>query len=117
MDKYEYKLKMDEMKSLSAGGRNDEAVEIADTINWHKIKNANDLMRAGEVYERAERYEESKELFLMAYGRSSISRTIIYHLAEVAIKMGNFEEAEDYYQEFVQRNARNGGIYGQSENH
>ncbi len=101
MDKYEYKLKLDEMKSLSAAGRNDEAAEIADTINWHKVKNANDLVKAGEVYEKVDRFEESREFFLMAYDRSPIGRTIICHLAEIAIKMGNFDEAEDYYQEFV----------------
>lgn len=101
MDKYEYKLKLDEMKSLSAAGRTDEAAEIADTINWHKVKNANDLVKAGEVYEKVDRFEESREFFLMAYDRSPIGRTIICHLAEIAIKMGNFDEAEDYYQEFV----------------
>ena len=102
MDKYEYKLKLDQMKSLTAEGNYDEAAEIADTINWHKIKNVNALMKAGEIYEKTGRYEESRDILLMAYDRSPIGRMIIYHLAEVAIKMGNYDEAKDYYQEFVE---------------
>ena len=102
MDKYEYKLKLDQMKSLTAENNYKAAAEIADTINWHKIKNVNALMKAGEIYEKVGRYEESKDILLMAYDRSPIGRMIIYRLAEVAIKMGNYEEAKEYYQEFVE---------------
>lgn len=102
MDKYEYKLKLDQMKSLTAENNYQAAAEIADTINWHKIKNVNALMKAGEIYEKTGRYEESKEILLMAYDRSPIGRMIIYRLAQVAIKMGSFDEAKDYYQEFVE---------------
>ena len=101
MDKYEYNLKMDQMKSLLAEGKYDEAVEIADSINWNKVKNVNALVKAGEVYEKAGRYEDSRDILLNAYDRSPIGRTIIYRLAEVAIKMRDFEDAEEYYQEFV----------------
>lgn len=102
MDKYEYKLKLDQMKSLTAEHKYQAAAEIADTINWHKVKNANELMKAGEIYEKTGRYEESRDVFLMAYDRSPIGRMIIYHLAKVAIKMKNYDEAKDYYQEFVE---------------
>lgn len=102
LDKYEYKLKLDQMKSLTAEGRYKEAAEIADTINWHKIKNVNALIKAGEIYEKTGRYEASKDILLMAYDRSPIGRMIIYRLAEVAIKMGNYAEAKDYYEEFVE---------------
>ena len=101
MDKYEYKLKLDQMKSFTAENNYKAAAEIADTINWHKIKNVNALIKAGEIYENVGRYEESRDILLMAYDRSPIGRMIIYRLAEVAIKMGNCEEARDYYQEFV----------------
>lgn len=90
------------MKSLTAEGNYKEAAEIADTINWHKIKNVNALIKAGEIYEKTGRYEESKDILLMAYDRSPIGRMIIYRLAEVAIKMGNYSEAKDYYEEFVE---------------
>jgi len=90
------------MKSLVAEGDYQTAAEIADTINWRKIKNVTALVRAGEIYEQVERYEESRDILLMAYDRSPIGRTIIYRLAHVAIKMENFEEAKDFYREFVE---------------
>ena len=102
MDKYEYKLKLDQMKSLAAEHSYEKAAEIADTINWNKIKNVNALVKAGEIYEHAGRLEESREILLMAYDRSPIGRMIIYRLAKVAIKMRQFDEARDYYQEFVE---------------
>ena len=90
------------MKAFTAENNYKAAAEIADTINWHKIKNVNALIKAGEIYENVGRYEESRDILLMAYDRSPIGRMIIYRLAEVAIKMGNCEEARDYYQEFVE---------------
>lgn len=102
MDKYEYKLKLDQMKSLTAEKDYQNAAVIADSINWNKIKNVNALVKAGEIYEKAGRYEESREILLMAYDRSPIGRMIIYRLAKVAIKMKSYDEAKDYYQEFVE---------------
>lgn len=102
MDKYEYNLKLDQMKSLYAEEKYEDAADIADTINWNKIKNVNALVKAGEIYEKTERYEDSREVLLLAYDRSPIGRMIIYRLAEVAIKMGDYEGAEDYCQEFVE---------------
>lgn len=102
MDKYEYNLKLDQMKSLYAEEKYEDAADIADTINWNKIKNVNALVKAGEIYEKTERYEDSRDVLLLAYDRSPIGRMIIYRLAEVAIKMGDYEGAEDYYQEFVE---------------
>ncbi|MDD6306875.1 MAG: tetratricopeptide repeat protein [Clostridiales bacterium] len=102
LDKYEYKLKLDQMKSLTAEKDYRNAAAIADTINWNKVKNVNALVKAGEIYENAGRYEESREILLAAYDRSPIGRMIIYRLAKVAIKMKNYDEAKDYYQEFVE---------------
>lgn len=102
MDKYEYKLKLDQMKSLTAEHNYEKAAEIADTINWNKIKNVNALVKVGEIYENTGRLEDSREVLLMAYDRSPIGRMIIYRLAKVAIKMKNFDEVKDYYQEFVE---------------
>lgn len=102
LDKYEYKLKLDQMRTLTAEKNYKAAAEIVDTINWHKIKNVNALIKAGEIYEKTGRYEESRDILLMAYDRSPIGRMIIYRLAEVAVKMGNYSEAKDYYQEFVE---------------
>lgn len=102
MDKYEYKLKLDQMKSLTAEGKYEEAAEIADTINWRKIKNINALVKVGEIYEKVGRYDESKDVLLTAYDKSPIGRMIIYLLAEVAVRTKSFDEAKEYYQEFVE---------------
>ena len=102
MDKYEYKLKLEQMKSLTAEGKYEEAAEIADTINWHKIKNINALVKVGEIYEKVGRYDESKDVLLTAYDKSPIGRMIIYRLAEVAVRTKSFDEAKEYYQEFVE---------------
>ncbi len=101
MDKYEYNLKIDQMKSLFAEENYEAAAELADTINWNKIKNVNALVKAGEVYDKAERYQDSRDVLLMAYDRSPIGRMIIYRLAEVAIKMKDLSAASEYYEEFV----------------
>ena len=102
MDKYEYNLKLDQIKSLSSEENYVGAAEIADTINWNKIKNINTLVKAGEIYEKAERYDDARDILLMAYDRSPIGRMIIYRLAEVAIKMGDYDAATEYYDEFVE---------------
>ncbi|UTB42729.1 tetratricopeptide repeat protein [Agathobacter rectalis] len=102
MDKYEYNLKLDQIKALSAEEGYMSAAEVADSINWNKIKNVNTLVKIGEIYEKAERYQDARDILLMAYDRSPIGRMIIYRLAEVAIKMGDYDAATEYYDEFVE---------------
>lgn len=102
MDKYEYKLKLDEIKNLMAKKQYTEAAEIADSINWRKVRNVNALMKAGDIYAQIGRYDEAKEILLMAYDRSPIGRMIIYKLAVIAIKTKEFDEAQEYYDEFVE---------------
>lgn len=102
MDKYEYKLKLDEIETLVGEKNYAAAAEIADSINWRKVRNVNSLMLVGEVYQQTGRYDDSKELLLMAYDRSPIGKKIIYRLAEIAIEAKQFEEAQEYYDEFVE---------------
>ena len=90
------------MKSAFAEGNYHMAEELADSINWKRVRNANSLIKAGEVYETAERYDDAKEMFLLAYERSPIGRTIVYRLAELAIKVGYYDEAMVYNEEFVE---------------
>ena len=90
------------MKSAFAEGNYHMAEELADSINWKRVRNANSLIKAGEVYETAERYDDAKEMFVLAYERSPIGRTIVYRLAELAIHVGNYDEAMEYYEEFVE---------------
>ncbi len=101
VDKYEFKLKIDEMKALVSARNYQAAAEIAETVNWRKIRNLNALVLAGEVFEQVGRYEESKEILLMAYDKSPIGRNIIYRLAEIAIRTQRIDEAQEYYDEFV----------------
>ncbi len=102
MDRYEYKLKFDEMKTLVAEGKYESAIQIADTVNWKKVSNMGALMLAAEVYEQADRFDESIDLLLLAYDRSPIGKKVVYKLAEIAVKTGNIDSAMDYYREFVE---------------
>ena len=102
MDKYEYNLKIDQIKTMCAEENYLGAAEIADTINWNKIRNVNALVKAGEVYEKSERYSDARDVLLLAYDRSPIGRMIIYRLAEVAVKMADYDSANAYYNEFVE---------------
>ena len=102
MDRYEYKVKLDEMKEKLAEDKVEDAVAIADSINWRKVKTVSALCLAGDVYERAERYEDSKDVLQQAYEYSPIGRSIIFRLAQVCMKAGEYETAMDYYQEFVE---------------
>lgn len=102
MDRYEYKVKLDEMKEMLAQDKVEEAVAIADSVNWRKVKTVSALCLAGDVYERAERYEDSKDVLQQAYEYSPIGRSIIFRLAQVCMKAGEYETAMDYYQEFVE---------------
>ena len=102
MDKYEYKLKLDEIETLAGQKNYAAAAQIADGINWRKVRNVNSLMLVGEIYQQNGRYEDSKEMFLMAYDRSPIGKKIIYRLAEIAIEAKQFDEAQEYYDEFVE---------------
>lgn len=102
VDKYEYKLRTDQMKALAAEGDFETAAEIADSINWHRVRNVNLLIRAGDIYMRLKRYDEAWEILHIAYDRSSIGRMTIYRLAELAVLMQRIDEAEEYYDEFVE---------------
>lgn len=102
MDKYEYKLKLDQMKSALAEGNVHMAEDLADDINWKRVRNTNSLIKAEEVYETVGRFEDAKEMLLLAYERSPIGRMILYRLAELELRMGNYDDAMEYYEEFVE---------------
>lgn len=102
MDKYEYKLKLDQMKSAYAEGNIHMAEELADSINWKRVRNANSLVKAGEVYEAVERFDDARELLQLAYERSPIGRMIVYRLAELELRTGHYDEAMEYYEDFVE---------------
>lgn len=102
MDKYEYKLKLEQIRNLVEAKDYKTAAQIADSINWKKVKSAATLCMIGEIYEKTKQLEESREILLMAYERSPVGRNIIYRLTLVALKLGNLQEAQEYYEEFLE---------------
>ena len=102
MDKNEYRAKLDEINDLVDRQDYKGALKIVDTIDWRRVRSARTLCMVGEIYEANKRYEDSRKLLLMAHHRAPIGRTVIYRLVELSIKMGNFDEAADYYKQFVE---------------
>ena len=101
MDKYEYKERSEQILKLVAENDYRTAAKIADTIDWRRVRSVNMLTTVGEVYERSGRYEDAKEILLMAYEKAPIGRRLAYRLTEVCIHIGDFEEAQNYYKDFV----------------
>ena len=102
MDKYEYKLKLEQIQNLFAAGDYLTAAEMADTINWEKVRSSTTLCMVGEIYEKTGKYDACREVLLQAYDHSPIGRNIVCQLAEVAIKAKHVDEAEEYYNEFLE---------------
>lgn len=102
MDKYEYKLKTEQMLKLMEKGAYNRAAEIADSIDWKRVRNVNMLLNVSNIYEKIRDYRKSFGVLKVAYHRTEGSRKILYRLCTLAIKMGSLEEAIDYYDEFVQ---------------
>lgn len=102
MDKYEYKLKLEQLQNLMAAGDYATASEMADTINWKKVRSSNTLCMVSDIYEKTEKYDACREVLLQAYDHSPIGRNIVSKLAEVSIKAKRIDEAEEYYNEFLE---------------
>ena len=102
MDKYEYKLKTEQMLELMEDGSYKKAAEIADTIDWKRVRNAAMLTNVSDIYEKNKEYEKSYNVLNLAYHRAEGSRKIISKLCTLALKTGNVDEAIDFYDEFMQ---------------
>lgn len=100
MDKYEFNIKVEQIKKLVGKDDYETAMKIADTIDWRRVRNTNLLSMVAMVYEKNKEYQEAKGILLQAYERAPIGKRLLYKLAELAIKEGNIEEAEAYYKEF-----------------
>ena len=111
MDKFEYKASADEIKALIAEGEYAEAVKIADKIDWRRVRGVMMLCTISDLYKINRRYQESKDILLMAYEKHPTGRLIIYSLCELCIKMGEYDQASEYYKEFVQIAPRDTGRY------
>ncbi len=111
MDKTEYKIRAEEIKSLIREHRFADAVKIADTIDWKRVKSVGMLCAISDLYKMNRRLEESRDILLLAYDRSPTRREIVYSLCELAIAMGEFVQAVEYYKEFVRLAPRNTARY------
>lgn len=111
MDKYEYKVRADEIKSLIAEGDYAEAVKIADTIDWRRVKSVMMLCTISDLYKINRRYEDSRDILLLAYEKHTGGRAIVYSLCELSIKLEEYVQAIEYYKEFVQLAPKDSGRY------
>lgn len=111
MDKYEYKLRLEEIKALNKKGRFQEAAQVADTIDWKKVRNVTTLGIISDVYKVNRRFEDAKEILLLANDKSPQNRRILYSLCDLTIKLGQVVEAVEYYKEFVQLSPNDNNKY------
>lgn len=102
MDKYEFNLRIDQIKKKIASEDFETAMKIADTIDWRRVRNINILSMVSGVYEKNGEYQEAKDILLLAFERAPMGKRLLYKLAELAIKEGSPDEAEDYYREFCE---------------
>lgn len=110
LDKYEYKVRADEIKSLISEGEYEEAVKIADSIDWRRVKSVMMLCTISDLYKINRRYEDSRDILLLAYEKQK-GRLIVYSLCELSIKLGEYVQAIEYYKEFVQIAPKDSGRY------
>ena len=111
MDKYEYKIREDEIKELISQRDFEGAAEVADSIDWRRVKSVKMLCMVSDVYKKNRRYEDSRDMLLLAYDRHPGGRTIVYSLCELAIKMGDLGQALEYCKEFIQMAPKDPGRY------
>lgn len=111
LDKYEYKIRSEEIKTLVAEGEYAEAVKIADTIDWRRVRSVMMLCMISDLYKINRRYQESKEILLLAYEKHPTGRLIVYSLCELSIKLGEYVQAMAYYNEFSQIAPKDTGRY------
>ena len=111
MDQYEYKVRADEIKSLISQGEYAEAVKIADSIDWRRVKSVMMLCTISDLYKINRRFEDSRDILLLAYERHAGGRLIVYSLCELSIKLGEYVQALEYYKEFVQLAPKDSGRY------
>ena len=111
MDKYEYKVRADEIKALIAEGEYAEACNIADTIDWRRVRSVMMLCTISDLYKINRRYQESLDILLLAYEKHPTGRLIVYSLCELSIKLGDYVQAVEYYKQFARIAPKDTGRY------
>ena len=102
LDKEEFRIKLEEINRLVEQKNYKDAMEVVDSIDWRRVKTVHTLCVVGEIYAANKRYDDSREIFLLAYHRAPIGRNILYRLIEVSLKMKDIDEAMEYYDEFLE---------------
>lgn len=100
MDKSEYQIKLDQITTLVEKEDYEGALEIVETIDWRRVKSVRTLCMVADIYEVNDMLEDSKKILLLAYKRSSIGKVILYRLVEISLKMGDVDDAVEYYTEY-----------------
>ncbi len=111
MDKFEYKVRAEEIESLIAEGEFAEAVKIADTIDWRRVRSVRMLCTVSDLYKINRRYQESKDILLLAYDKHPSGKSILYSLCELSIKRDDFQDGVKYYNELVEAGPKDTGKY------
>ena len=111
MDKYEYRIKAEQIVKLVGKRDYTKAVEIADEIDWNRVKNVQMLCTVSDVYEKNEKYEEAREILFLAYDRSPADRMIVYKIVELSLAVGDLKEAVNYFREYTQLAPNDTNIY------
>ena len=102
LDKEEFRIKLEEINKLVQDKDYKGAMSIVDSIDWRRVKNVRTLCVVGEIYAANGRYEDSKEIFLLAYHKASVGKNILYRLIEISLRMDDISEAEDFFEEYRQ---------------
>lgn len=102
MDKYEFNIKAEQMRKMAEQGDYKTAMQIADTIDWRRVRNANLLSYVADIYEHNSEYEEAKDILLLAFERAPVGKRFLYKLAEISVQAGDLQDAQEFYHEFCE---------------
>lgn len=102
MDKYEFNIKAEQMRKMAEQGDYKTAMQIADTIDWRRVRNANLLSYVADIYEYNSEYEEAKDILLLAFERAPVGKRFLYKLAEISVQAGDLQDAQEFYHEFCE---------------
>ena len=102
MDKYEFNIKVEQIKKLVNKGDFETAMKIADTIDWRRVRSTSLLTMISQIYEKNAEYQDAKDILLLAYERAPLGKGLLYKLTDLALRENNIQEAEAYYREFCE---------------
>lgn len=102
MDKYEFNIKAEQMRKMAEQGDYKTAMQIADTIDWRRVRNANLLSSVAEIYEHNKEYEEAKDILILAFERAPVGKRFLFKLSEISVEAGDIQEAQEFYKEFCE---------------